>query len=205
MQPAPRISSMTRTAWGFLGLTDELVERRVGASWQGTMVAASIGLSVVLLATALSLWPSVEGAIVGLLLGVLMLCGILDFVSFRIPNALTYSGTTLLLGVAALSGVAVLLDAVLGVLIGGGFLAAISVLSRGKVGLGDAKLSGLGGGLVGGHYVLHALFFGTLAAAVLCFALVITGRLGLRQAIPYGPFLSFGFIVVTLAAGASIT
>lgn len=73
--------------------------------------------------------------------------------------------------------------------------AAVSLVTRGGVGMGDAKLCFLlGAGL--GWSVLGALFLGSLAAAVV--GLVLIARAGMaarKQTIPFGPFLALGGIV----------
>ncbi len=78
---------------------------------------------------------------------------------------------------------------------GGGAL-LLALLTRGGVGMGDVKLCLLlGAGL--GFDVLAALFIGVLAGALA--ALVVLVRHGLqarKAAIPYGPFLALGGILV---------
>jgi prepilin signal peptidase PulO-like enzyme (type II secretory pathway) len=48
----------------------------------------------------------------------------------------------------------------------------------------------------GGLYTLWALIAGTLIGGVVTMALLITRRLGLRDALPYGPFLVVGCGVI---------
>ena len=78
--------------------------------------------------------------------------------------------------------------------------AAASLVTRGGVGMGDAKLCFLlGAGL--GWSVLAALFVGSLGAAIA--SIVIIARHGMtarKQTIPFGPFLALGGIVVVFFA-----
>jgi leader peptidase (prepilin peptidase) / N-methyltransferase len=66
------------------------------------------------------------------------------------------------------------------------------------LGLGDVKLAFLLGGALGTD-VIPALTLGTFAAAAFGIALIVSrGSSARKAAIPYGPFLSFGAIVVLL-------
>jgi prepilin signal peptidase PulO-like enzyme (type II secretory pathway) len=89
-------------------------------------------------------------------------------------------------------------------MVGGGFMLAISLMSRGKVGMGDAKLAALGGSLTGVDYVLAGLFVGTLSAALVYIGLLLAGRISRTQALPYAPFLASGFAVIALITGTPL-
>jgi leader peptidase (prepilin peptidase)/N-methyltransferase len=161
--------------------------------------------AVLVLVAILAGWPTPAGLVTGVAVLAIVLCATVDLVEMRIPNVVTYSGTAFVLGAGAVAGLDVLGDAVLGAAIGGGILGVMSLISRGQVGLGDAKLSVLGGSLVGGTYVLPALLIGTLSAVPIFLGLLLLRRIHRRQAMPYGPYLSLGFVVVTLVAGSVFT
>src|SRR5690606_5578965 len=122
-----------------------------------------------------------------------------------IPNVITYTGTLLLLPAAAIAGLDALGSALLGALIAGGLVALIVFVSRGQMGLGDLKLSILGGALVGGQYALPALLAGSLSALPVTAVLLLPRRISRRQPIPYGPYLAFGFVLATLLTGSVLT
>jgi leader peptidase (prepilin peptidase)/N-methyltransferase len=66
------------------------------------------------------------------------------------------------------------------------------------MGLGDVKLAVLLGAALGIE-VMGALLIGLLAAAALGIVILIRqGRAGRKTAIPFGPFLAFGALVVLL-------
>jgi leader peptidase (prepilin peptidase)/N-methyltransferase len=132
----------------------------------------------------------------------LILCAAFDLSYLRVPNVVTYSGVALVLAAAAIAGDGAFFNAAGGALVAGGFLLAMSLLSRGKVGLGDAKLSAFGGALVGIDYAIPALFVGTLSAAVLYLLLLVAGAIKRNDPLPYAPFLTLGFVVTTLAVGS---
>ena len=93
--------------------------------------------------------------------------------------------------------------ALFGILIGGGVLlpfALISSLFQGGAGFGwgDVKLGMLIGAVTGMNlsatalYTLWALIAGALVGGVVTIVLLATRRLGLRDTLPYGPFLVIG-------------
>ena len=166
-----------------------------------TLTVAGCGLAVI---AGLALSPDAAGAVVGLALAGLLVCGVVDFASFRIPNAITYGGLVLVLAASLLLGEAAPGRAGLGALVGGGLMLALSLFSRGSLGLGDVKLSAFGGALVGSDFVLQALLAGAVGAAAVCLPLVLAGRLRRDQPIPFGPSLSFGFALVALATGTTL-
>ncbi len=77
-------------------------------------------------------------------------------------------------------------------------------LVRGQagMGMGDVKLAaslGLALGYLGGWEVVIAIYAAVLAAVVVAFVLIVTGRAGLASRIPFGPYLAVGTLVAVLA------
>lgn len=96
-----------------------------------------------------------------------------------------------------------LFQAVFGLAVGGlallPFAVASSLFHQGAgFGWGDVKLGMVIGAITGmslnygGLYTLWALIAGTLIGGVITVALLVTRRIGLRDAVPYGPFLVVG-------------
>jgi prepilin signal peptidase PulO-like enzyme (type II secretory pathway) len=174
-------------------------------SLSGGLFFATAGLSAAAFGLSLALSPDLAGAFTGVMLDALILCAAFDLSYMRVPNAITYGGTGLVLIAATIAGDGALLSALGGALVAGGFLLAMSLLSRGKVGLGDAKLSAFGGALIGIDYAIPALFAGTLGAAVIYLTLLATRRIRRNDPLPYAPFLAFGFVVIAFASGSVFT
>ena len=149
--------------------------------------------------------PDMAGLLVGLACAGFIFASWYDLNYYLIPDALTYPGSILLLLAAALLPGASFEAALFRLLVGGGSHVFLNLISHGKVGLGDAKLAAFGGALVGVNYVLPALFLASLVALVPALTLIVLHRLSWRQALPYGPALSIGFIVVALAAGTTLS
>lgn len=82
----------------------------------------------------------------------------------------------------------------------GAFLTVFAVLSRGGLGMGDAKL-GVVLGLYLSRYVITALVVGLVASAIFSVGvLAVRGvKTGRKTAIPLGPFLALGGVVALLA------
>jgi leader peptidase (prepilin peptidase) / N-methyltransferase len=79
-----------------------------------------------------------------------------------------------------------------------GFFFVFAVARRGALGMGDVKLAALLGAALG-EDVIQALILGTLAAAAFGIAILVReGKEGRKRAIPLGPFLAAGAIVVLL-------
>ena len=69
------------------------------------------------------------------------------------------------------------------------------------MGMGDVKLAGLMGAMLGTS-VVAALFVGVLAGGLFAVGLLVRkGAAARKQMIPYGPFLAFGALVVLLLGG----
>ena len=87
-----------------------------------------------------------------------------------------------------------------------GFLAAslplflIAVLSKGGMGGGDIKLMAAAGIFLGWKGILVALLAGSLIGAIVSIILMIAGKKGRKDMIPFGPFLCLGIMISVLYA-----
>lgn len=132
----------------------------------------------------------------------------IDLDVYRLPNAIVlpaYPVLAALLGAAALAqhDASILLRAAIGAAaLGLGFL-AIALARPGGMGLGDVKLAGVVGGVLGA-LSYQALVVGAFAAfllgAVAGLALIATKRSGRRSAVPFGPFMVAGTLLALFAA-----
>ncbi len=91
---------------------------------------------------------------------------------------------------------ALFIDSLLGILLGGGILAVLGWTYerlRGRVGLGlgDAKLAAMLGAFFGWKSVIFIMLMSSLLGTVIGLIYLGLSRKGLKQAIPYGPFLAF--------------
>ncbi len=96
-----------------------------------------------------------------------------------------------------------LLDALLGVLVGGGIFYALFQVSGGRwIGGGDVKLGALLGLVVATPAkALLFIFLGSLLGSLVSIPLIATGRMKRTSVIPFGPFLVAAVIIVVLFGG----
>jgi leader peptidase (prepilin peptidase)/N-methyltransferase len=150
-------------------------------------------------ATAALLWAA----------GAAVVLGAVDLLVHRLPDRVTYPAlvvcATALLVDAAVHGTwMALLRAALAGLAASALGALAWVASPQGLGLGDVKLLGLLGlllGWFGWGVLLAGVFLGLLTGALVSVALVATRRAGWRTALPFGPPLMAG-AVLALALGA---
>lgn len=138
-------------------------------------------------------------------LGALLALSAIDLEHHRLPNKIVYNS-------AALSGALIIVGnlgggslsptrALMGALMFGGSLLLVSVLSGGGMGLGDVKLAGLIGLVVGA--VDLASVGVAAAAAILAGGIVAVGALARgadrKSALPFGPMLALGALTAVAA------
>ena len=121
-----------------------------------------------------------------------------DFAERRLPNAITIPGSAAALvlrlafvrselGEVALAGVAAFAVFLL-----------LAIILRGAIGMGDVKLAGMLGFLLG-SVVIRTLVLGVVAGGLASIALLAARRITLRSSIAYGPYLALGGAIAVLA------
>jgi leader peptidase (prepilin peptidase)/N-methyltransferase len=134
---------------------------------------------------------------------------LIDRSTYRIPNRLTYPTAVILvlLGLlnASLTGrwdvLALTLGLSLAVFV---FFVGLRIVSRGGMGLGDAKLAAvltLGLAPLGAWSVTLAILASFAVGSVVGVSLIIAKRSSLRSQLPFGPFLTIGFVMTALGVG----
>jgi len=98
------------------------------------------------------------------------------------------------------------LAALSGALVAGGIFYLLSVITRGGVGMGDAKLSFFMGAVLGGlplpvPPVMEALIWGMLGGGLIAALLLVTRMRKMTDFIPYGPFLCIGGLMELILRG----
>jgi leader peptidase (prepilin peptidase) / N-methyltransferase len=143
---------------------------------------------------------------VGLFLGVMVAAALIDARNRIIPNRLTYPALGVFLVAVAVvwatGGDVDPVRAVLGLLVYGGALFVLALLSPGGMGMGDVKLAALVGlvlGALGWSHVGVAVLVAVLAGGMGALLALAMGR-GRKDAIPFGPYLAGGAVVSALAA-----
>ncbi len=133
------------------------------------------------------------------LLSLLLVISLIDIDFRRIPNVLL--GVGLVIGLLlklidpATRSLQALGDAGLGMLAGGGIMLIIYIFGRGGIGAGDLKLMIMVGFFLGMAGVLLVLFVGFLLGGFYGLTMLLLRRLGRKDMIPFGPFLSLGVAI----------
>lgn len=143
-----------------------------------------------------------ETVALGALSAALALASVIDVQERRIPNRLTYPGAAVALAVSVLAGSG--LASVAGLAAAGGFMLLAAAIGRGRLGMGDVKLSAFAGAALGIQGVPLFLVAGTLAGALAGAGLLLAGR-GRDATLPYGPALAVGAVLAAVVEGVTVS
>lgn len=144
----------------------------------------------------------------GLFLLLLIPISAIDLKHYIIPDSLSLSLLILGLLVSFIPGQMTPLQAILGILAGGGSLYLIGLigellLKKEAMGGGDVKLMAAAGAFFGPVTVLLAIMFGALLGAFYGISIMVLKKLNGSHQIPFGPFLGAG-VWIALFFGHSI-
>lgn len=130
--------------------------------------------------------------------------GLIDGKRHIIPNELVITGIILRLilwlGEFLYTGQcgAAMTSQILGGALGFGLLTAAALLSRGGLGMGDAKLMGIIGLMAGVLGAYSTLFAGLLVSLCVSVYGLVRKKWGRKTAIPFGPCLAAGYTLTLL-------
>ncbi len=144
-------------------------------------------------------FSSAVNLIAGLLLSSLLIAlAMIDIQHQILPDRLTLTGLAAGLLISFIRPEFSPLEAVAGVLAGGGLLLIIAVISKGGLGGGDIKLMMMVGSFVGPIQVLVAIFLGAILGLLTSLPGIISGSLKLKSRLPFGPFLGLASVIIWL-------
>jgi leader peptidase (prepilin peptidase)/N-methyltransferase len=132
--------------------------------------------------------------------GAAVVLAAVDLTSHRLPDRVTYpagAGCTaaLLVDAAVVSSWGAFLRGLAAAVVAFAVAYLVAAIAPAALGLGDVKLLGLLGlvlGWFGWGVLLAGVFLGLLTGAVVSLALLLTRRAGWRTAVPFGPPLLLG-------------
>jgi len=143
---------------------------------------------------------SLEFVFYGFMAGILLVICVIDYYEQIIPD-----GLILIILIATISykaaahflnGTPILLkDGISGSLSGGLLFLAIAVISNGAMGGGDIKLIAVLGLILGLKKTLLNILLAFIIGAAVSLYLLLSGRKGRKDAIPFGPFINIAFII----------
>ncbi len=182
-------------------MAEQLAEQKRGIGRSEPLRIAGAVLLVALWAANLAVHHSTVQKVLGfVLIAVLVRVTISDLEERRIKNVVTFPAAIAALVIGLVLHPSGLPGQLVAGVATGAFLTLFALLSRGGLGMGDAKL-GVVLGLYLSRYVVVAMVVGLLASALFSLGvLAVRGiSVGRKTAIPLGPFLALGGVVAVLA------
>jgi leader peptidase (prepilin peptidase) / N-methyltransferase len=166
---------------------------------RGAEPAIAAGVAAVLVAlTFVAAHPVANAALYAVVQVLLVTVAAVDLATRRIPNGLVAALAAIALVSRAAAERSVLVESVVTGFAVCAVALLLAYLARGGLGMGDVKLAGALG-LVLGKVVFLALVVGTLGGAVAAIAILIRrGAAGRRATIAYGPYLALGAALAVL-------
>lgn len=117
---------------------------------------------------------------------------VIDLEHHRVLNVMLAPAAIVVAVISLLPGGPGLFNALLGGIVGFGIFFLLALVGRGALGMGDVKLAGVIGMMLGYPYVVTALLAGALLGGVAAFILLATRRATRKTAIAYAPYLACG-------------
>lgn len=142
---------------------------------------------------AANIWVLISGFIFILLL---LPLAVIDIKHKILPDKLTLTGMACGFILSFISPHISPLEAMAGVLAGGGALLLVALVSRGGMGGGDIKLMLLIGAFLGPIFALITIFLAAFLGLLAALPAIITRNLGLKSRLPFGPFLALAAYIL---------
>jgi leader peptidase (prepilin peptidase)/N-methyltransferase len=133
----------------------------------------------------------------------LIICTGTDVLAYRVPNVVTYPAIIAAITIGLIMPDANRADVLVGGVMSGGIFLAMSILTRGGMGMGDVKLAFFTGFALGLTFGISALLITAIGGGVIAVVLLVTRIRDRRDPIPYAPFIAGGALYVMLMHGAA--
>lgn len=166
---------------------------RAPISWRYPAVEVLTGLLFAQAVAVKGVTPPLASALV--LSALLVAITFIDLDRQIIPDLLSVPGIALGLAASLVTGHPHWLDSLVGILVGGAIFFMIIVASRGGMGGGDMKLGAMLGAFLGWKVLLVAVLSAVLLGGVVAIFLLVLGRKGRKDPVPFGPFLALGGLI----------
>lgn len=165
-------------------------------SWRYPLVEAlAVAVGILVLWRLGPTWAGLRVFVLGL---ALIAVTFIDLETLLIPDRITLPGIMVGLATYLYPSPREVVGPLVGCLLAGALFYVIAVASRGGMGGGDIKLAAMIGAFLGWQLVLLAIFLGVLAGGVTGLLLLLSGRKGRKDPVPFGPFLALGGLVAAL-------
>lgn len=184
----------------FVALRGRCAFCREPVSWRYPLVESLGGLLYLIGYHQLGL--SVHAFAYALLVTALLIVSFIDLEHLIIPDAVTLPGIAVGAAIALLPASVGFANAVAGACLGGGIFLLIALAYPAGMGGGDVKLIAMIGAFVGWQAVLVVIILSAFCGAASGLTLILLGRRGRRDPVPFGPFLAIGGITAMLWGNA---
>ncbi len=183
--------------FSFLLLRAKCRDCGVSISWRYPLIEGITGLMAYLL--FLKFGISLNFLVYFIFTAVLIVITFIDIDHQIIPDCISLPGIPLFFLAAVFVIGLPWLEALIGLLAGGGVLLAIALgyellTKREGMGGGDIKLLAMIGGFLGWKSLIFVLLFSSLSGAVIGIAAMIIKKQDTKYAVPFGPFLSLAAV-----------
>ena len=142
-------------------------------------------------------------AIVAAYAAVLIVCTGTDVLAYRVPNVITYPAIVAAITIGLVLPDANNADVLVGGALSGGIFLAMSILTRGGMGMGDVKLAFFTGFALGLTFGVNALLLTAIGGGIIAVVLIVLRLRNRHDPIPYAPFIALGALVVMLMQGTA--
>lgn len=132
------------------------------------------------------------------LTSLLVIISMIDIEFYIIPNRLVFLGLVAGMALGIMKDGDTLRFMAIGLAAGFGLMLLVALLSGGRMGYGDVKLSAMLGVFLGWQAVLLAIFFAFAGGAVYGLFLMLALGKSRQTAVPFGPFLAAAAIATYL-------
>ena len=177
----------------YLWLGGRCADCQTTIAWRYPLVEFLCGLLYIFLYHQLGF--SVSSLVLALLATALLIVSCIDLEHKIVPDVITLPGILAGILVSLCLTQVGIVNALIGMCLGGGLFFLIAVLSHGGMGGGDIKLVAMIGAFLGWQAVLVTIFLGALSGAMVGVSLMLLKRKGRKDPLPFGPFLAVGALI----------
>ncbi|NLM69073.1 MAG: prepilin peptidase [Firmicutes bacterium] len=165
---------------------------RATISWQYPVVELLTAVGFAFYAFSADSWQ--ELVVLLVFFSLLLIASVIDLQHQILPNVITLPGMIIGLCFAALRWTIPIFHSMLGIIVGGGVLLVIAVLTKG-MGMGDVKFLAFIGAFIGPLPTVIALFAASLLGTIYGIIYLTATKQGRKTPIPFGPFLALGALI----------
>lgn len=133
-----------------------------------------------------------------IIIAILAVASLIDIRKKIIPDTLIIIGSIIGIVMLFLNTEITYISVLAGVVIVGGILLIISLVSEGALGMGDVKLIACLALFIGLEKLIGTLFVSFIASGLIGLIFLIRSKKNAKKELPFAPFLLLGLLVISL-------